>query len=102
MTDERYKEIMEGLGMPMSNSLLLALQQIVNETEQELFKKHEERNNELKSLVTKIRDKATTLIAVQDLEKHDKNFLCNAKVCNSQQREYLAEIWRLCSHIPRI
>ena len=58
--------------------------------------------NKLKGLATKIQDQATVLIAVQELEKHDKNFLCNAKVCNSQQREYLAEIWRLGAYISGI
>ena len=32
MKDERYKEIMEGLGMPNSRSLLFALEQVANET----------------------------------------------------------------------
>jgi len=37
MTDERYKEIMEDLGMPNSRSLLLALKQVANETAQEIL-----------------------------------------------------------------
>ena len=32
MKDERYKEIMESLGMPNSQSLKLALEQVVNVT----------------------------------------------------------------------
>jgi hypothetical protein len=35
MTDERYKKIMEDLGMPNSRSLLVALQQVANEAGQE-------------------------------------------------------------------
>ena len=35
MTDERYKELMERVGMPNSRSLLLALQQVANEVAQE-------------------------------------------------------------------
>lgn len=35
MTDERYKKIMTDLGMPNSQSLLVALQQVANEVEQE-------------------------------------------------------------------
>ena len=38
MTDDRYKKIMTDLGMPNSNSLLLALKQVANETAQEIFK----------------------------------------------------------------
>jgi len=33
MTEERYKELMDQVGMPNSRSLLLALQQAVHETE---------------------------------------------------------------------
>lgn len=36
MKDERYKQIMEDLGMPHSRSLLQALQQVANEVEQEI------------------------------------------------------------------
>lgn len=35
MNDERYKKIMNDLGMPNSRSLLQALQQVANEVEQE-------------------------------------------------------------------
>jgi len=35
MNDERYKQLMESVGMPNSRSLLQALRQAVNETEQE-------------------------------------------------------------------
>jgi len=41
MKDERCKEIMEGLGMPQSRSLKLALEQVANETAQEINKKNE-------------------------------------------------------------
>lgn len=41
MTDERYKQLMEQVGMPNSRSLLQALQQAVNETEIEYSKKLE-------------------------------------------------------------
>lgn len=34
MTDERCKEIMEGLGLPNSRSLKQALEQVANETAQ--------------------------------------------------------------------
>ena len=39
MTDERCKQIMEQLGMPNSRSLMQALFQVANETEQEVRKK---------------------------------------------------------------
>jgi hypothetical protein len=41
MTDKRYKEIMEGLGMPDSQSLLTALCQVANETAREHLKDKE-------------------------------------------------------------
>ena len=37
MTDERYKQLMEQIGMPNSRSLLQALQQVANEVEQEIY-----------------------------------------------------------------
>ena len=36
MKDERYKEIMENLGLPNSTSLLIALEQVANEVAQEI------------------------------------------------------------------
>ena len=39
MTNERYKELMAQVGMPNSRSLLTALQQAVNETQQKEYKK---------------------------------------------------------------
>ena len=39
MTNERYKELMAQVGMPNSRSLLAALQQAVNETQQKEYKK---------------------------------------------------------------
>jgi antitoxin component of RelBE/YafQ-DinJ toxin-antitoxin module len=39
MTDERTKQLMEGMGMPNSTSLKLLLEQVANETEQEVRKK---------------------------------------------------------------
>ena len=39
MNDERYKEIMSSLGMPESQSLLLALEQVANEVAQEHLQK---------------------------------------------------------------
>jgi len=39
MKDQRYKEIMKGLGQPNSRSLLIALQQVSNETAQEIQNK---------------------------------------------------------------
>ena len=41
MKDGKYKEIMEGLGMPQSRSLKLALEQVANETAQEVHKENE-------------------------------------------------------------
>jgi len=41
MKDSRCKEIMEGLGMPNSRSLKLALEQVANETAQEIYKENE-------------------------------------------------------------
>lgn len=35
MTDERYKQLMEQVGMPNSRSLLVLLQQVANEVAQE-------------------------------------------------------------------
>lgn len=40
MTDERYKAIMDGLGMPQSVSLLGALKQVANEASQEEMARH--------------------------------------------------------------
>lgn len=37
MKDERYKKIMERMGMPNSSSLLSALQQVANVVAQEMF-----------------------------------------------------------------
>ena len=45
MTDERCKQIMEQLGMPESRSLMQALFQVANETEQEVRKKLTSDNN---------------------------------------------------------
>lgn len=42
MTDDRYKQIMNDLGMPNSRSLLSALQQIANEAGQEAMKNERE------------------------------------------------------------
>ena len=39
MTNERYKELMAQVGMPNSRSLLTALQQAANETQQKEYKK---------------------------------------------------------------
>ena len=39
MTEERCKQIMEQLGMPESRSLMQAIFQVANETEQEVRKK---------------------------------------------------------------
>jgi len=41
MTDERYKKLMEDVGMPNSRSLLVALRQVANEVAQEWDKKLE-------------------------------------------------------------
>lgn len=42
MNDERFKQIMEDLGMPNSHSLLSALKQVANEVEQEVLRKSAE------------------------------------------------------------
>jgi len=42
MEDSRYKEIMNGLGMPNSQSLFVALHQVANEAAQEAIKKERE------------------------------------------------------------
>lgn len=42
MEDARYKEIMIGLGMQNSQSLLVALHQVANEVAQETMKKERE------------------------------------------------------------
>jgi len=47
MKDSRYKEIMDGLGMPNSRSLLSALQQVENEVAQEVHKSYEKNNKKL-------------------------------------------------------
>ena len=48
MKDSRDKEIMEGLGMPNSQSLLSALQQVANEVAQQVHSDYEENNKKLK------------------------------------------------------
>ncbi len=40
MTDERYKELMEQVGMPNSHSLLGALRQVANEVAQEVHREY--------------------------------------------------------------
>ena len=52
MTDERCKQIMEQLGMPNSRSLMQALFQVANETEQEVRKKLTSDNNDYAKLPT--------------------------------------------------
>lgn len=52
MTDERYKKIMADLGMPNSQSLLLALQQVANEVRQACEAQHEK---ELTALQARVR-----------------------------------------------
>lgn len=42
MTDERYKKIMADLGMPNSQSLLVALKQVANEAGQECVEEERE------------------------------------------------------------
>lgn len=41
MSDERFKQIMEQLGMPRSASLKAALEQVANEAAQEQIKKYD-------------------------------------------------------------
>ena len=48
-----------------------------------------------------INEKAQTLLAVQELEWNDKNFLTNPKSCCQMQKEYLKEIIRLSASIIR-
>ena len=47
MKDSRDKEIMEGLGMPNSQSLLSALQQVANEVAQQVHSDYEENNKNM-------------------------------------------------------
>lgn len=47
MTDERYKDIMNKLGMPNSISLLQALRQVANEVAQEIHNDYRKRLDEL-------------------------------------------------------
>lgn len=42
MTDDRYKQVMNDLGMPNSQSLLSALQQVANEAGQEAMRNERE------------------------------------------------------------
>ncbi len=53
-------------------------------------------------MAKRVNDMTATLQAVNTLKYHDKNFLCNKKVCNNQQREYLAEIRRISASIMDI
>ena len=56
MTDERCKQIMEQLGMPNSRSLMQALFQVANETEQEVRKKLASDNNDYASALCEVID----------------------------------------------
>ncbi|MBU1193979.1 MAG: hypothetical protein KKE62_01900 [Proteobacteria bacterium] len=49
MKDSRYKEIMKGLGMPNSRSLLSALQQVANEVAQQVHSDYEKNNKKLQT-----------------------------------------------------
>ena len=49
----------------------------------------------LKDQARQINEQAQVLLAVQELEYHDKNFLTNPKHCCQQQKEYLRSIIRL-------
>ena len=42
MTDERIKELMAQVGMPDSQSLMIALKQVANEVEQEVLARFDE------------------------------------------------------------
>ncbi len=53
------------------------------------------KNNKSIAGFRQINAQAETLLAVQKLEYHDKNFLCNGKSCCNQQMEYLQNILRL-------
>ena len=55
------------------------------------------RENKAIAGARQIKAQAETLLAVQKLEYHDKNFLCNGKSCCSQQMEYLQNIMKLSS-----
>ena len=75
MKDARYKEIMEGLGMPNSRSLITALQQVANEVAQEIHKSYEKNNKKLQT----------------DIIEHDENCMikingiCSCDVCASRR-----------------
>lgn len=47
MKDERYKELMEQVGMPNSASLLIALQQVANEVAQEVHSMYRDKGEEI-------------------------------------------------------
>jgi len=49
MEDSRYREIMEGLGMPNSRSLLSALQQVANEVAQQVHSDYEKNNKQMQT-----------------------------------------------------
>ena len=54
MTDERYKKIMQDMGMPESHSLLAALKQVANEVAQE-------KENDFFNRLMPIRDRAVAI-----------------------------------------
>ena len=72
MKDSRYKEIMDGLGMPNSQSLLIALRQVANEVAQEVHSEYK-KNNE------KLQTNACDHIWIHGVYRYDKR----CKVCDS-------------------
>lgn len=55
-TNERYKQLMEQVGMPQSRSLLLALQQVANEVAQEYEQKISALRAEVAEMTARLRD----------------------------------------------
>jgi hypothetical protein len=102
MKDEKYKEIMEGLGMPQSRSLKLALEQVANETAQKINKKNEfyksfYRENRIRDLESgnmpptkytftdnlgrEFNDKIPIEISPSDLERFYQTYKGKAEIC---------------------
>lgn len=65
MKDERYKQIMSDLGMPNSQSLLSALQQVANEAGQECAALEREACSEVAESAASDSDKYEIAIAIR-------------------------------------
>ena len=67
MKDKRYKEIMQKLGMPNSQTLLSALQQVANETAQEIKKENESSKGVIMDILNIIESKNPEDITQKEL-----------------------------------